>query len=88
MAFIGSCATPEEKAEISEVRKAINDAGYRGTTLAINERGGVVTISGTVEIDEDRNRIVEAAEGVPGVTEVIDLISTNDQQRLPEDATN
>ena len=88
MAFVASCATPAEQVEIDEVRKAIFDAGLGQGTLGINERGGVVTITGVVELDEDRNQIVEVVKNVPGVTEVIDLITTNDKRRLPGDSVD
>ena len=85
MAFVASCATPAEQAEIDEVRQALIDAGLGQYTLGINERGGTVTITGNVELDEDRNQIVEVVRDVPGVTEVIDLIETADVRRLPEE---
>ena len=88
MAFITSCATMAEQAEIDDVEKSIDDAGFGQYTLGVNVRNGVVTVTGTVEDDETRNQIVEAAKNTAGVTEVIDLISTNDVQKLPGDANN
>ena len=45
-------------------------------TIGVTANGSVVTLHGSVERPETRARAVSTARGTPGVTEVVDQITT------------
>ncbi len=68
------------------VTDALSDAGVAGAT-AIG-RGTSITVSGTIDTEDDRQPALDAAEAVTGVTEVIDdrlnVSVTADLNALPQ----
>ena len=60
------------------------DPATRGMRPAITAAAGRVTIAGTVDSDELRDRVIETTRGIPGVVDVIDeLIVVRMAARYP-----
>jgi hypothetical protein len=70
-------ACGKSDADISSSIKAqlLADDTVQAHTLDVETRDRVVTLSGTAESERERERALEIARGVEGVTEVVDHIS-------------
>jgi osmotically-inducible protein OsmY len=68
--------TAPDRAIVQKVTQALSNHGLRSPcAIHIVARGGVVTLSGTIEYVFQRKNAVQTATGVPGVRRVTDQLS-------------
>lgn len=77
LAFGAMNVASADEAETDMVMKALVEAGVDEPMVNVSVDGGVATLSGTVEDDIAKERVVEAVRQTPGVTEVRDNIETS-----------
>ncbi|MEO5510532.1 MAG: LysM peptidoglycan-binding domain-containing protein [Longimicrobiales bacterium] len=56
----------------NEVARNVLGTGVKPTDFRVDFRDGVATLSGSVQSEDDRNRVLAAARGVSGVTSITD----------------
>lgn len=66
-----------DQAQNEMLMKAFKEAGISAGSLDINVQDGVATISGDVENSVAKEQILEVAKNTSGITEVINLTTTN-----------
>ena len=73
LAFGAACSKVAGDSEVtSEVQSRLNaDSGLQGKQLTVQTSGGVVTLSGTVDNDAQRDAASRYASSVPGVKQVV-----------------
>jgi len=73
LAFGAACSKVAGDSEVtSEVQSRLSaDSGLQGKQLTVQTAGGVVTLSGTVENDAQRDAASRYASSVPGVKQVV-----------------
>ena len=73
LAFGAACSKVAGDSEVtSEVQSRLNaDSGLLGKQLTVQTSGGVVTLSGTVDNDAQRDAASRYASSVPGVKQVV-----------------
>lgn len=74
IAMLGAaCSKAPNDAQISsQVQERLNgDSGLQGKQLAVQSANGVVVLSGTVDNDAQREAAERYAQGIPGVTKVL-----------------
>jgi hyperosmotically inducible periplasmic protein len=69
---LGTPATAEDEAITAEVRRKLEGASSR--RIQVSTRGGVVTLSGAVDTEQEKSQAIEAARQTPGVSRVEDRI--------------
>jgi BON domain-containing protein len=78
VAAVGGCATMDAQQDVrieSEVKaRLVAEKRYNLTRLGVLSASGVVYLSGAVESAEARARAVTLAEGVQGVTRVVNRL--------------
>jgi len=66
-----------DQAETDMVMKAMVTAGVEAPMVNVAVENGVATLSGTVQDDIAKQRIVETVKATEGVTDVVDNIETS-----------
>lgn len=76
MVFAGSNVAMADQAEIDMLMKAFQDAGVDTGSLDVNVQDGVATLAGNVQNDVTKEKLMEVAKNTTGITEVVDLTTT------------
>jgi hypothetical protein len=73
---IGCSKTPNDAQVTSDIQAKINgDSGLQGKQLAVQTEKGIVTLSGTVDNDAQRDAAARYASSEPGVKQVVNNLS-------------
>jgi hypothetical protein len=68
---------PDDSQLTSQIQSKLNeDSGLHGKPITVRTSGGVVTISGTVENETQREAAARYASAIPGVKEVVNNLQT------------
>ncbi len=68
---------PDDSQLTSQIQSKLNeDSGLHGKPIAVQTSGGVVTISGTVENETQREAAARYASAIPGIKEVVNNLQT------------
>ncbi|MGO9403761.1 MAG: BON domain-containing protein [Terriglobales bacterium] len=69
---------PDDSQLTRQIQSKLNeDSGLHGKPIAVETSGGVVTISGTVENETQREAAARYAAAVPGIKEVVNNLETS-----------
>ncbi len=68
---------PDDSQMTSQIQSKLNeDSGLHGKPITVQTSGGVVTISGTVENETQREAAARYASAIPGIKEVVNNLQT------------
>lgn len=68
---------PDDSQLTSQIQSKLNeDSGLHGKPITVRTSGGVVTISGTVENETQREAAARYASAIPGIKEVVNNLQT------------
>ncbi len=68
---------PDDSQVTSQIQSKLNeDSGLHGKAITVRTSGGVVTISGTVENEAQREAAARYAAAIPGIKEVVNNLQT------------
>jgi hypothetical protein len=68
---------PDDSQLTSQIQSRLNeDSGLHGKPITVRTSGGVVTISGTVENETQREAAARYASAIPGIKEVVNNLQT------------
>ncbi len=68
---------PDDSQLTSQIQSKLNeDSGLHGKPITVRTTGGVVTISGTVENETQREAAARYASAIPGIKEVVNNLQT------------
>lgn len=74
--------TPDDSQLTSEIQSKLSeDSGLHGKPITVQTSGGVVTLSGTVENETQREAAARYASAMPGIKEVVNNLQTGLQTR-------
>jgi|CZKY01.1.fsa_nt_gi hypothetical protein len=69
--------TPDDSQLTSQIQSKLNeDSGLHGKPITVQTSGGVVTLSGTVENETQREAAARYASAIPGIKEVVNNLQT------------
>lgn len=80
---------PDDNQTTSQIQAKLNeDSGLHGKAITVRTSGGVVTLSGTVENETQREAAARYASAMPGIKEVVNNLQTASAPSPPaEDQT-
>jgi hypothetical protein len=82
---VGCSKAPDDAKIQGDVQgKFSQDSGLQGKKLAVQAAGGVITLSGNVDNDVQRDAAARLASGVPGVKEVVNNLQVSAPPPPPE----
>jgi len=80
-AAVGCSKTPNDSQITSDIQNKLSaDSGLQGKQIAVQSDKGVVTLSGDVDSDAQRQAAVHYATAEPGVTQVVNNLTVAAQQ--------
>ena len=69
---------PDDSQLTSQIQSKLNeDSGLHGKPITVQTSGGVVTLSGTVENETQREAAARYASAIPGIKEVVNNLQTD-----------
>jgi len=69
--------TPDDSQLTSQIQSKLNeDSGLHGKPITVQASGGVVTLSGTVENETQREAAARYASAIPGIKQVVNNLQT------------
>jgi len=75
---------PDDSQLTSQIQSKLNeDSGLHGKPITVRTSGGVVTISGTVENEAQREAAARYASAIPGIKEVVNNLQTTPAPATP-----
>lgn len=82
-----ACAkAPDDRQVTSQIQAKLNeDSGLHGKAITVQASGGVVTLSGTVENETQREAAARYASATPGVQQVVNNLETRPAPATRED---
>jgi len=76
--------TPDDSQLTSQIQSRLNDdSGLHGKPITVQTSGGVVTISGTVDNETQREAAARYASAIPGIKEVVNNLQTSSAPSTP-----
>ncbi len=80
--------TPDDSQLTSQIQSKLNeDSGLHGKPITVQASGGVVTLSGTVENETQREAAARYASAIPGIKQVVNNLQTT-ATTAPTDAAD
>lgn len=83
-ATIGCARTPNDAQVTEQIHSKLNqDSGLQGKSINIATSNGVVTLSGTVDNDRQREAAARYAAAIPGIREVVNNLQITSAANTP-----
>ena len=79
--FFFACASTNVGVTSKVKAKLAMDDAVRAYEINVDTKDGVVTLKGTVESQQEKDRAIQIAKETSGVVDVVDMISVEDSDR-------
>src|SRR6267154_1939284 len=79
--MLSGCSTNSKTADVTDnIRKALDQAGFKDVSVSQDRDKGVVTLNGNVPTETEREQVEKLVASVPNVKQVVNELEVKNQK--------